>query len=58
MPDADDFDVEELRALLRGDSPQKAREPAPRAKSTPAKRPEAPRTPAKPAAPVKKRGRR
>ena len=36
MPDADDFDIESLRALLRGEPPKAA--PAREAKASPKKR--------------------
>ena len=35
MPDADDFDVESLRALLRGDSPATAKGAKPETDSAP-----------------------
>ena len=47
MADADDFDVEALRALLRGESPKAAEQPKP----TAVKRGAAKKTPSKKAAP-------
>jgi len=74
MPDADEFDVEELRALLRGKAPQpeekerrgvatpaapgKSHGLAPRAKAAPAKREGTGRTASKPAARAGKNAKR
>jgi hypothetical protein len=53
MPDADDFDVEHFRALLRGETPKPEqpparKPPAPAARAAPAKTRNASRRAAKP----------
>jgi hypothetical protein len=58
MPDADDFDVEELRALLRGESPRKDPAPVAKTKTSPAKPRGSSRTAAKTSARPRKSGKR
>jgi hypothetical protein len=56
VPDADDFDVEELRRLMRGEAPRPA-EQAPADRPAPRKGGPGPRKGARPAAGAKPRAR-